>query len=458
MKLKTFLYVLLGFLGFFGIVALFYANRLLLGERFIVWPERFLPLYAVLFIAFLAGFLLTLLMTLGRESRQFMARWREGRNRKETRMVEDLYSQGIEAMLDGRPGTALEHFRAVLSRAPRRVDALLKAGEVLRALGRVNDAMELHERARQAAPEDPRPLYELAADADVRDDSAAAKEYLGQIIRMNPRGAFSALRRLRDLHAKEGGWEPALEAAERLDKIRAAGDPEEAADVRTYLGIRYEIGARQAERGETRDAQNTLRRLLKAAPNFVPAWRKLGEVREQAGDEKGALTTWMEGYEKTRAPILLNTLEDHLLARENPEQAIEVCRHAIETTSPDTVPRFCLGKLFYRLEMLEEAMQEFADLKERTVFSPTLSFFMARIHERRGRHAEANECYRSIVREGRFLSSQYHCLTCQEKYDAWHERCAQCGEWNRIEVDFKEDLSLDDLGISTAPVYTAPGS
>ena len=46
-------------------------------------------------------------------------------------------------------------------------------------------------------------------------------------------------------------------------------------------------------------------------------------------------------------------------------------------------------------------------------------FFMARIHERRGRHAEANECYRSIVREGRFLSSQYHCLTCQEKYDDW---------------------------------------
>jgi len=83
---------------------------------------------------------------------------------------------------------------------------------------------------------------------------------------------------------------------------------------------------------------------------------------------------------------------------------------------------------------------------------------MARIHERRGRYAEANECYRSIVREGRLLSSQYHCLTCQEQYNDWHERCEQCGEWNRIEVDFKEDLSLDDLGISTAPVYTAPGS
>ena len=53
MKLKTFLYVLLGFLAFFGIVALFYANRVILGQRFIVWPERFLPLYAVLFIAFL---------------------------------------------------------------------------------------------------------------------------------------------------------------------------------------------------------------------------------------------------------------------------------------------------------------------------------------------------------------------------------------------------------------------
>ena len=39
MKLKTFLYVLLGFLAFFGIVALFYANRLLLGERFFTRAE-----------------------------------------------------------------------------------------------------------------------------------------------------------------------------------------------------------------------------------------------------------------------------------------------------------------------------------------------------------------------------------------------------------------------------------
>jgi len=155
--------------------------------------------------------------------------------------------------------------------------------------------------------------------------------------------------------------------------------------------------------------------------------------------------------------VLLTTLENHFLSRERPERAIEIFRHAVSTSRPDTLPRFFLGKLFYRLEMVDEALAEFSALRDRASYTPTLSYYLARILERRGRHAEANSHYRRIIREGQLLSTQYRCLSCDSRYDIWVDRCTSCGQWNTVHVDIREDVSLEDLGISSAPVYSAEG-
>ena len=73
----------------------------------------------------------------------------------------------------------------MLARAPRRVDALLQAGEILMAQDRLQEAQELHTRAHRAAPEDLGPLYALVADADAREDPATARTYLKRIIELS---------------------------------------------------------------------------------------------------------------------------------------------------------------------------------------------------------------------------------------------------------------------------------
>jgi tetratricopeptide (TPR) repeat protein len=264
-KLRTFIYLLLGVVAFTAFSALFYANRGLLTERFTVTPSRSMPLYAVLGLAFVAGLLLTLSVSLARESRFALERWRENRSRREKVAVDELYARAMEAMLDGRPATALEHLRAVIARQPGRVEALVKAGEILRSLGRVNEATELHLRANRVAPENLAALYELAADAEAADNVAAAKAYLNRIIELKPRGAFSAYRRLRGIHLQEKNWQAALETQDKIDKIRPAGSPEEEADLRTRLGITYEIGRQLYATGSHKEAMAHLRRLLKDA-------------------------------------------------------------------------------------------------------------------------------------------------------------------------------------------------
>ena len=56
------------------------------------------------------------------------------------------------------------------------------------------------------------------------------------------------------------------------------------------------------------------------------------------------------------------------------------------------------------------------------------------------------------------LRLEYRCAVCSSRYSAWRDLCDTCGEWNTIQLDLKEQLTLEELGISPAPVYNAePG-
>jgi hypothetical protein len=37
----------------------------------------------------------------------------------------------------------------------------------------------------------------------------------------------------------------------------------------------------------------------------------------------------------------------------------------------------------------------------------------------------------------------------------WAALCPSCGEWNTIEVNFREEITLDELGLAPAPIYTS---
>jgi lipopolysaccharide biosynthesis regulator YciM len=454
MRFRTFLYILGALVVLYPTAVLFRLNRQVLRQPFLLGQDGgSLPLgYVVLLLMLLSAFLV-FMAGVSREVGLLMDRRRRKKQSRRQDEIEEQYTQGLAAVVEGREDEALAHFRAALEQDSRHFNTLLKMGEVLRSQGKHAEAVEYHTKAHHLKGDDTRPLYALVEDHEAKGELDRARALLGKILAIHKQ-SVTAWRKLRSLHMKEQTWDKALDAHERVEKY-ASGGPG-VVDRAIGLGIRYEMAVARLEQDRVRDAVAALRKLCKDEPKFIPAHVKLGEALRRDGKDLEAVETWYRGFELTNSPIFLTVLEEHFLEREQPMAAIEALKRCIAGVRKDTIPRFYLGKLYFRLEMLDDALAVLSSLEGRASYAPTLHYLLGRIHERRKNPQLAATEYRKVIKEMELVQLDYRCRSCGETLTEWADRCPTCGLWNTVEVNFREEISYEELGLAPAPVYTAP--
>ena len=454
MRVRTFFMFLLLLGALWAIASIWTANEEILRHPIKLWGDTSTNV-GWLLVGFMAiGVLGTVLLGGARELSLVIERSRLRKAGRKYEDIEDEYSRGLVADLEGRDAEALAHFRKVLEWDSRHFNTLIKIGEVLRSQGKHAEAIEYHRKAHHLKEDSTRPLYALVEDYAAKGETDQARVVLGQIIAVN-KNSVAAWRKLRSVHMKDGNWEEALGAHERVAKLSWPEDPQVPHDQRTGLGIRYEIASARLREGKPREAIAMLRRLVKEHPSFIPAYVKLGHAFVKQGNESEGCRTWFSGFETTGSPIFLTVLEEYYLRREQPMAAIEALKRCIAASRKDTLPRFYLGKLYFRLEMLDDAFVALSSLEGRASYAPTLHYLLGRIHERRKVHAKANEEYRRVIKETDLVQLEYRCRACGQTAMEWTDRCTACGEWQTVEVNFREEISPDELGLSPAPIYTS---
>jgi lipopolysaccharide biosynthesis regulator YciM len=455
MKLRTFLYILVAMGAAYAIITLFVANRdVLLRREFHFWGGVDLPVGLTLILFLAAGVAITLLAGMTREASKLVGGWRQRRDSKTSEEIEEEYSRGLSAVLEGRENDALAHFRAVLERDSRHFNTLLKLGEVLRSQDRIDEAIEYHRKAHHLKDDDARPLYALVEDYEAKGDLERARTVLDRIL-AKKRDSISGWRKLRSLHVKGRSWGQALAAHQQVVKRANVRDPRDSGEAGFGAGIRFEMAAEMLAAGKAKEAASALRKLVKENPRFIPAHVALGEALRAQGLAAEGVEAWYQGFETTGSPIFLTVLEDHFLSQEQPLAAIEALKRCVARARKDTIPQFYLGKLFFRLEMLDDAAAILQSLEGRASYAPTLHYLLGRIHERRRNTRDAAIEYRKVIKEMELVQLEYRCTACGTTRADWAPRCADCGNWNTIEVDFREEISFEELGLSPAPVYTA---
>lgn len=375
------------------------------------------------------------------------------------REVEASYQRGLEALLDGRHDRALELMQGVLARLPDHAGAASTAADLSRARGRVADAIALRERRLAEHPDDAATLYALAEDHRAAGDLDRAATALRRVLELRPRRGIAAAEQLREVLVEAEQWEQAIEANERLQRMR--GGPGDDPHVRAGLETRWAL--QRAREGHPREATALLKKVLRRDEAYLPASLAAAEVLNLDGREDEALETWLEAFRRTGDPTVLVAAEQHHAARrrdgddiERANKALTALRRLVAAVPESAHAKAFLGKLYLRFEMLDEAAAAFDSVRAEFPDHPTFTYYAARIAEKQGRFEEAARWYRGIVKALDVLRLRYACGSCHADTGALADRCPACHRWGSVGLAPEAPPLAQDLP-AAHPVYPVPG-
>ncbi len=275
------------------------------------------------------------------------------------------------------------------------------------------------------AAESIRRAREAQADGHV-DEARTLYRYVLQRWTANT----AALRALRDIAIEMRDWDEAVATQQKLVALVPPGDR---ATENEWLAVGYyELGRLELARGQAAAAIAHFKSGLRAQRDFTPAVVALGDAYEATGDHREAVRTWERAVETEPALPLLARLERAYRLEGRPSRMISLYRTAAERAPDDLALAAALGRVYFELEMLDEAADQFEKLEVRAPDLPVVHAFLGAVFERRGQTRDAFDEYRRALRLGHAFDWPHHCRVCGTRAAMWQDRCPQCHRWNTL--------------------------
>lgn len=413
-----------------------YTTNLAVLKQDLVIRGEGVKVETVILLAFGLGFVLNFIWAVIMEVRQAIRGLNASAATRLGRRISEQIQDARDLMAHGLPKEAEAILRGVLEQREDHPEAMTLLGDCLLRQGEPQAAFQMLTKAYEAHPQHAEPRYLLAEARQALRDPDGAAAVLRQLASDQPKQALRALRRLRALHLEAQRWEDALEAHKQLG-TRFPSELSQAERAQA-VALQYQSAIQKVEADQFKEAAQALQSLLKEDPSFVPAYLALGRCTILQDQESQGIEIWLEGFRATGEGALLQEIEDYFIQLGRPEEGIAVLRRVAATSEHEAMAKFFLGKMLYRLEILDEALEIFQEVRSQVVYSPMLFFFMAKIHARRGRSEAALNEYRQLLRNLGILKLRFECSVCGHKSVDYEDRCGSCGSWNASHFSFKE--------------------
>lgn len=388
---------------------------------------EFSPMALVL-LSMAGGALIVILMVGIRETKHLIVNWQSTRLRQREEKINALHRDGARAFLSGRTADAIALFQKVLALDPNHADSLLWLGNTYQAEKAYTEAIRLHSKACSIDEHNIEILLELAKDLEGAKRYEEAQQVLKDILEQDPAN-LTALIRKRDLYIRLEQWSDALEIQHRLLKANLS-EEDRRAESATLVGVTYETGRQLLERGHPEKARRYFRGAIKRDKNFLPAYMSLMEIVISEGKIKNAADMLKKVYAKTSNIIVLHRLEELYLEIGEPGEIIRAYQDAVQRDPQNPVLKFYLGKLYYRLEMIDEAFDLFSNLEAPRNQMPDYHKILADLYLRKQHTEQAVEELKKALGFRTLVVAPYYCSHCQHEAFEWWNRCRQCGQWN----------------------------
>ena len=435
MRLVNVFFIVLLLLVLMVLGNLYLTNHDLLVREVVLFGES-IKLQSVILITFLLGFLLNVLYTGIMEVIRLVRGLNDSADTRLVKRISERMQDARDLVAHGLPREAKEILESILEQRREHIPARLLLGDILIKTGSADEAVKLFQALCEDEPDQVEARYQLAEALMAVRNPDASVTVLKKLASDHPKKALRAWRRLRAIHMEAQRWEEAVEAQKKL-MSNFAGDLTQGEKAQG-AALAYQMGMAKVEADQFKDAAQIFQQVLKDEPDFVPAYLSLGRCMILQDQEAQGLEILIEGFRKTGDGTFLQEMEDYFIQLGRPEDGLALMRRVAATSQHATTAKFFLGKMLYRLEILDEALELFQEVRSQVVYSPILFFFMAKIHSRRGRLDAALNEYRQLLRNLGILKLRFECAVCGNRTQDYSDRCDSCGSWNSSHFMFKE--------------------
>ncbi len=372
-----------------------------------------------------------------RDVKRFLSGLRVQREQKKRSRIQELYTKGLNSLLAKKNPEAVSFFSKILAIDPNHVDTLLRLGISHLREKNPQDAILLHQKALNLARDNQEVMFSLAADYEEAKRYDEALKIYQEILKRDSSN-LTALMKMRDLYQRLGQWENLYEAQRRL-LASPLSPSEQEVEHRRLVGFKYEFGRSLLEAGSLEQAKKIFRGVIKLDKDFIPAYLGLGEVYLEEDKAREAAELWEKAYKMTSSVLLLHRLEDLNLKQGEPGKAIEIYSQALSWKPQDIQLKFFLGKLYYRLEMVDEAFDILSSVDWGDKELPDVHKLLGNIYLRRGSLGLAASEFKKALGFKKQIIIPYLCSSCDFRTTQWSGRCPNCGKWNTFGVNLEKN-------------------
>ena len=268
-----------------------------------------------------------------------------------------------------------------------------------------------------------------------------AAAHYRESVRLAP-AAIEPVLRLRSLAIQDQEWEEALRWQEHMEHHFPKHVLKEGEEM-VRAGVRYELAAAQFSAGAYKTSVALLKFVLKINEDFTPAVLLTGEAYAKLGNISAAVKMWEKGFQRTQHPVLLQRIGESFLSRGLPAEAIQHVQRIARIYPEDPFVSFCLGDLYRKLEMLDEAIRIFVRLEQTQPNWNYNRLTLAGLYRRNGNVRASATILEDLVSTGEAVSPvAWQCYCCSTTYFEYRSFCIECLTWDSINFNQQKAVKM----------------
>lgn len=392
------------------------------------------PTIALILLSGTVGAFFMLLLFIIRDTKHYVDRWQYQKRQKKQAKVQELYSKALNNLLaHHNQAEAKNLLNQILLEDSNNLNALLQLGDIAANEEDFRSAREYYQKAKDIYPHKLEPLFSLAALMEKTDKFSEALRYTEEILDIDEKN-LSALSTKRNILEKLGRWDEVVSVQKTIMKYEHS-EKDKQREKEKLIGYKYEYGRDSLENGDLEKAKKAFRTVLRLEKNFIPATLGLAEVLLREGETEEAINLLEKTYEQTSSLILLLRLEDLLISVGEPLRLIRIYKGKISRHPQDFTLKFFLGRLYSRLEMIDDAFETLTSIEPGASQNPEMHQLLGKLYLKRNQVDKAAHEYRKALDFSRCaFTISYVCDKCGHLTPEWSGRCPDCHRWSTYQI------------------------